>query len=260
MKKILILSLTLLVTLTTFAEGKKTKWWKKSKKQVELVTEPVSLLVNDVDSMSYALATNYATELVNNFKTLPFGAFNKDLFLVAFNAVMDGDTLLLLTQEQSQQVLQEYFTSAYQRLEQEQMKEGQKFLEDNAKNPAVQATESGLQYIILREGNGQKPEETDKVRVHYEGTLIDGTVFDSSYDRGEPTEFILNQVIPGWTEGVQLMSEGAKYKLFIPYDLAYGEQGAQGVIPPYATLIFTVELLAINPASITDQIKPLEIE
>lgn len=124
--------------------------------------------------------------------------------------------------------------------------EGEKFLAENAKRAEVKVTESGLQYEVLEATIGQKPSATDKVKVHYEGTLIDGTVFDSSYKRGEPISFGLNQVIAGWTEGLQLMSIGSKYKLYIPYQLGYGERGAGGSIPPYAALIFTVELLGIN--------------
>lgn len=248
-----------MVGMTSFAKEKKAKQSKKSKQQIEVVAESVSLIANDVDSMSYALASNIAMELKENLTTLPFGAINKDLFMVAFNAVMDGDSVLFTTEE-AQGILQRYFTSAQQKIEKEQQKEGRKFLEENAKNPAVQMTASGLQYIVLREGNGPKPLATDKVKVDYEGTFTDGTVFDSSYQRGEPIDFVLNQVIQGWTEGVQLMSVGSKYKFFIPYNLGYGEQGAGGVIPPYATLIFTVELLNINPASISDQIKELEIK
>ena len=123
---------------------------------------------------------------------------------------------------------------------------GEKFLADNAKRAEVKTTASGLQYEVLEATLGQKPKATDKVKVHYEGTLTDGTVFDSSYKRGEPITFGLNQVIKGWTEGLQLMSVGSKYRLYIPYQLAYGEQGAGGSIPPYAALIFTVELLGIE--------------
>ena len=124
--------------------------------------------------------------------------------------------------------------------------EGEKFLAENAKREGVKTTASGLQYEVLEATIGQKPKATDTVRVHYEGTLIDGTVFDSSYKRGESISFPLNGVIKGWTEGLQLMSVGSKYKLFIPYQLAYGEAGAGASIPPYAALIFTVELLGIE--------------
>lgn len=124
--------------------------------------------------------------------------------------------------------------------------EGETFLAENAKRKGVVTTPSGLQYEVLAKGKGDHPKATDKVKVHYEGTLIDGTVFDSSYKRGEPISFALNQVIAGWTEGVQLMSVGAKYKLYIPYQLGYGERGAGGQIPPYSALIFTIELLGIN--------------
>ena len=124
--------------------------------------------------------------------------------------------------------------------------EGEKFLAENAKREGVKVTASGLQYEVLEPSLGQKPKATDTVRVHYEGTLIDGTVFDSSYRRGESITFPLNGVIKGWTEGLQLMPVGSKYKLYIPYQLGYGERGAGQQIPPYATLIFTVELLEIK--------------
>ena len=122
---------------------------------------------------------------------------------------------------------------------------GEQFLADNAKKDGITVTESGLQYEVLTQGTGRKPKDTDSVKCHYEGRLIDGTVFDSSYRRGTPATFGLNQVIAGWTEGVQLMQEGAKYRFYIPYNLAYGANGAGDSIPPYSALIFDVELIAI---------------
>lgn len=124
-------------------------------------------------------------------------------------------------------------------------KEGEDFLAENAKKDGITVTKSGLQYEVLNEGNGKKPKATDTVRCHYEGRLLDGTVFDSSYKRNEPADFGLQQVIAGWTEGVQLMSEGAKYRFYIPYMLAYGEGGAGAMIPPFATLVFDVELIKV---------------
>lgn len=122
---------------------------------------------------------------------------------------------------------------------------GEDFLAENAKKDGVTVTKSGLQYEVLNEGSGKKPKATDTVRCHYEGRLLDGTVFDSSYKRNEPAEFGLQQVIAGWTEGVQLMAEGAKYRFYIPYMLAYGEGGAGAMIPPFSTLVFDVELVKV---------------
>ncbi|HAS22844.1 MAG TPA: peptidylprolyl isomerase, partial [Idiomarina loihiensis] len=125
--------------------------------------------------------------------------------------------------------------------------EGKAYLAENAKKEGVQTTDSGLQYEVLKEGDGVSPSETDMVEVHYEGTLVNGEVFDSSYERGEPTSFPLNRVIPGWTEGLQLMKEGAKYRFVIPSELAYGDRElGDGQIPPNSTLIFTVELLNVQ--------------
>lgn len=151
-----------------------------------------------------------------------------------------------ISYQEAQQVLNTFFQELEAKVAGAAKADGEKFLAENAKREGVKVTESGLQYEILEPSLGQKPKATDTVRVHYEGTLIDGTVFDSSYKRGESITFPLNGVIKGWTEGLQLMSIGSKYKFFIPYQLAYGERGAGASIPPYAALIFTVELLGIE--------------
>ncbi|MBR3408352.1 MAG: FKBP-type peptidyl-prolyl cis-trans isomerase [Paludibacteraceae bacterium] len=151
-----------------------------------------------------------------------------------------------ISYQEAQQVLGKYFEELEAKVAGAAKAAGEKFLAENAKREGVKTTASGLQYEVLEPSLGQKPKATDTVRVHYEGTLIDGTVFDSSYRRGESITFPLNGVIRGWTEGLQLMSIGSKYKFFIPYQLAYGERGAGASIPPYAALIFTVELLGIE--------------
>lgn len=178
---------------------------------------------------------------------------NLDTFEKGFRDGYEGKESAL-TQEQMQEVLM-----AYQKEQEEKMikemqskaaentTKGKEFLAQNGKKEGVKTTASGLQYKVLKEGTGKSPKATDVVEVNYEGKLIDGTVFDSSYERGEPIEFPLNQVIAGWTEGLQLMKEGGKYEFFIPSSLAYGEAGNAG-IEPNSTLIFTVELLKVNPA------------
>jgi FKBP-type peptidyl-prolyl cis-trans isomerase FkpA len=153
-----------------------------------------------------------------------------------------------LTMEEAVAVVQEAYISAMTRLAEENRAKNEQFLAENAQKTGIVTTASGLQYEILNAGKGRKPGGTDVVSVNYKGSLIDGTVFDSSYDRGNPVEFPLDQVIPGWSEGIQLMSVGSIYRLYIPSNLAYGEQGAQNVIPPHSALIFEVELLSIEGA------------
>ena len=160
--------------------------------------------------------------------------------------VNEGDTLF--TMQEMQVFLQQWSMEEQAKAAQEAENEGKVWLDANAVKEGVNETESGLQYRVIKEGEGAKPAATDKVKVHYTGKLTDGTVFDSSVENGQPAEFFLNQVIPGWTEGLQLMTVGSKYELYIPHNLGYGPRGSGAVIPPYATLVFEVELLEILAA------------
>ena len=191
-------------------------------------------------NLSYALGMIIGHNLKNmNIEGLEFSEFAQAVAdVVAGKETRLGDI-------EAQTLVQKYM----QEKEAEQSKalraEGEAFLAENAKKDEVVVLPSGLQYTVLTEGTGKKPSATDNVKCHYEGRLIDGTVFDSSYKRGEPAVFPLNGVIAGWTEGVQLMGEGAKFRFFIPYNLAYGERGAGQSIPPFAALIFDVELIEV---------------
>lgn len=194
-----------------------------------------------MDKISYALGLSMGQNLMGSgVKKLEYADLAQGI-----QDVLEKQQPKISYQE-AQTVLGQFFQELEQKIAGEQKAAGEKFLADNAKRAEVKTTASGLQYEVLEATLGQKPKATDTVKVHYEGSLIDGTVFDSSYKRGEPISFGLNQVIKGWTEGLQLMSIGSKYKLYIPYQLGYGEQGAGGSIPPYSTLIFTVELLGIE--------------
>ncbi len=188
---------------------------------------------------SYALGINIAANLkeagIDNIDTERFAQAVKD-------ALSNGKTEM--TQDMAQNKIQEYFAKLQAERGKKNIEEGKKFLEDNAKREGVVTLPSGLQYEILTAADGKKPSASDSVKCHYHGTLIDGTVFDSSVRRNQPATFGVTQVIQGWVEALQLMPVGSKWRLFIPYNLAYGERGA-GSIPPYATLIFDVELLDI---------------
>lgn len=148
--------------------------------------------------------------------------------------------------EEAQKLINDYLQELQDKAEKAARAEGEQFLSENGKKENVKTTASGLQYVVEKEGTGAQPTAEDEVTVHYTGKLLNGQVFDSSVNRGEPATFPLNRVIPGWTEGVQLMKEGAKYTFFIPSDLAYGPQGVPGAIPPHSTLIFDVELIKVN--------------
>ncbi|PIF02319.1 MAG: peptidylprolyl isomerase [Paludibacter sp.] len=205
---------------------------------------PVNPLTGAVDSMSYSLGVDMGSKMARNLKTIPGGIYNKELLIKAFSEALRGDSTLL-SPKFANKYLDKYFVEAQKRENERRMKEGETFLAQNKTLEGVFETKSGLQYQILKKTEGEKPKATDKVKVHYTGTLIDGTVFDSSVERGTPAEFNLNGVIKGWTEGLQLMPVGSKFKFFIPSKLAYGERGAGKVIKPNSTLIFEVELLDI---------------
>ena len=193
-----------------------------------------------MDKVSYALGLGIGQQLAQMNAT----DLNIDDFAQAITDVFNGDAKL--SDAEAQAAVQDFFSRKAEEQAKAAKAEGENFLAENAKKEGVKTLPSGLQYKVLREGDGRKPSATDKVECHYEGTLINGEVFDSSYRRGETATFGLNQVIKGWTEGLQLMQEGAKYRFFIPYNLAYGEHGAGQSIPPYAALIFDVELIKVK--------------
>lgn len=200
-----------------------------------------------MDKVSYALGLNIGKQL----ESMGANDLNIDDFAQAIKDVLAGNEQM--TVAESQKAVNQFFqeAEAKQRAKAAEMgkaakAEGEKYLADNAKKDGVITTKSGLQYMVLQEGTGKSPKATDSVKCHYEGFLIDGTVFDSSIQRGEPATFPLGGVIAGWTEGLQLMKEGGKTRFFIPYNLAYGESGAAGSIPPYAALIFDVELIEVK--------------
>ncbi len=201
-----------------------------------------------MDKLSYALGHNIGHQLIGmGLKD----SLNIDDYAAAIADVLQGRQPQM-SHEEVNRVLEHYFTELEERQQAEAAErgkaarsEGEAFLNRNKLRPEVTTTASGLQYEVVKQGSGRQPKASDTVRCHYEGTLIDGTVFDSSYRRNQPAEFGLRQVIAGWTEGVQLMKEGSIFKFYIPYNLAYGERGAGADIPPYAALIFTVELIKV---------------
>lgn len=194
-----------------------------------------------MDKLSYALGLNIGQQLKQMGLS---GVLNVEDFAVSINDCLEGNAPKMSITE-AQQAINSYFAEKAENDGKAAREEGEKFLAENAKKAGVTVTASGLQYEVLTEGTGKQPTADDTVECHYEGTLINGKVFDSSYRRGETATFGLRQVIKGWTEGVALMKEGAKYRFYIPYDLAYGANGAGADIPPYAALIFDVELVKV---------------
>lgn len=202
-------------------------------------------LETTVDSVSYAIGILVGANNNQQLKNVPEGdKMNLDAISEAFSSITAGAELKI-SEEEANTLVQNFFNEASKREAQENLEAGNKFLEENKAREGVKTTESGLQYEIITEGTGPIPTANDRVRVNYHGTLIDGTVFDSSVDRGEPVVFGVNQVIPGWTEALEMMPVGSKWKIYLPADLAYGERGAGGDIGPNETLIFEVELLEI---------------
>ena len=201
--------------------------------------KPSVVLKNALDTLSYAIGVLDGSF----FKTQGLSAVNSSVLGQGFSDVMNGKTIL--TPEQADMFVRAELQKSAKKKVQPTIDQCNQFLAENAKKPGVKKTESGLQYEVIKMGTGEKPKDTSVVKVHYEGFLLNGKKFDSSKDRGEPATFPLNRVIRGWTEGLQLMPVGSVFKFYIPYDLAYGEQGSGEVIPGGATLIFDVELLDI---------------
>ena len=204
-------------------------------------TTSAQKLTNEIDSVSYSLGVNIGENLKTQFPDI-----NLKNFELAIKNVLDNQKEPKISGADAQKVIQNYFQKQQAKASESVIEEGKKFLTENSKKDGVITLESGLQYEIIKSGEGAKPTINDQVTTHYHGTLLDGTVFDSSVERGQPATFPVSGVIKGWTEALQLMTVGSKWKLFVPYDLAYGERGAGPKIGPYTTLIFEVELISIN--------------
>ncbi len=233
MKKIIVFAFAaLMVLFSSNAQSQTDKSKKKNKGKQEKMS--------NTDSLSYALGISIG----NNLKQAGVKELNTAKLAEAMQIALSGGEASM-DENQCNAIIQQELSKFAEAKAGEAQKEGLAFLEKNKSNAGVQVTESGLQYKHVLEGSGAQPSATDEVTVHYEGRLIDGTIFDSSIKRGEPATFGLNQVIPGWTEGLQLMKEGGKITLYIPQNLAYGAQD-MGTIPAYSTLIFEVELLKVN--------------
>lgn len=228
-KKILLL--LAFVPVISIAQQKKTATASKDGSQGQI-------LKTKTDSASYAFGLKIASDLKSSgVETLNYALWSK-----AMEQVFKGEKTTL-SEEQAQDIITSFMNGETEKKSSVLIAEGDKFLADNKSKPGVITTKSGLQYTILKPGTGPKPTADSEVTVHYKGTLLNGTQFDSSYDRGEPITFELSRVIPGWIEGLQLMQEGSKYRFFIPWSLAYGPKGAGRDIPPYSVLIFDIELL-----------------
>lgn len=237
MKKV---TLACCITLAAFTANAQSKGKKPVAKKTITKAVPTAALKSALDSASYSFGMAMGSGLKSNGLT----ALNYDLLVKGLKDAFGGEKFLI-SREDSQQAINKLMVEKSKSKFAANRIEGEKFLENNKKISGVKTTASGLQYMVIKPGNGRKPAVSDSVSVIYKGSLLSGKQFDSNEGR-EPLTLTLNHVIPGWTEGLQLMSEGAKYRFFIPYQLAYGEQGAGQEIPPYSTLIFEVELVKIK--------------
>jgi FKBP-type peptidyl-prolyl cis-trans isomerase FklB len=235
------------ISCLTFGSFAQSKPKTKPKLTVSVTKVPVKPFNSSIDSVSYAVGVLVAQNFKSQNVTL-----NPDMVAKGFASVTSGGTLLINEQE-CQSVMNNFMMKNQQAQMAEQAKQhepnriaGEKFFAENKTKDSVITTASGLQYKVIKMGDGPKPKASDKVKTHYHGTLIDGTVFDSSVQRGEPVSFPVSGVIPGWVEALQLMPVGSKFKLFIPQELAYGIRGGGQTIKPYSALVFEVELLAIE--------------
>jgi FKBP-type peptidyl-prolyl cis-trans isomerase FklB len=250
MKNLALTSILIVVNSIAFGQSKKELQSQVNqlkvesqnlKKEMESLKNPVLQLTDKHTKASYGLGVLVAS----NIKAQGGDSLSLDVIVAAIKDVFNNKTLLMQQQECSS-IVQQYMQEASKLKSMKAREEGQRFLLENKTKPGVTTTASGLQYQVLTVGNGKKPTTNDQVTVHYTGKLLDGTEFDSSVSRGSPSTFGVTQVIAGWTEALQLMREGDKWVLFIPENLAYGDRGAGSQIPPYATLVFEIELIKIN--------------
>ncbi|WAC11960.1 FKBP-type peptidyl-prolyl cis-trans isomerase [Dyadobacter pollutisoli] len=240
-----VLVLGVLVTAQSTAQtikktAKPTATVKKTTAAPVKAAPTATVLKNQMDSLSAAIGVSFS----NSLSSQGISNINTEILTKTINASLKGDKTTF-SAEEANKFIGDYFQKAMEEKGAVVRVEGEKFLEENKKRTGVTTTASGLQYEVIKASDGPKPAATDKVKTHYHGTLTNGTVFDSSVDRGEPVEFPVNGVIKGWTEALQLMPVGSKWKLFIPYSLAYGERAAGPQIPAYSALVFEVELLEI---------------
>lgn len=240
----LSLCIFLLTTTALFGQSKKKlrAEIERLNTEIEELNKPKEVnLDNEHAKASYALGVMMA----GSIKGQELDSLDQETLIVAFQDVLNDKELKLQPQE-AEMIVQQYMQKNMEARQEKLKEQSANFLKENKTKEGVKETASGLQYKVINEGSGKSPGAKDKVTVHYTGMLTDGTIFDSSVERGEPATFGVSQVIPGWTEALQLMQEGDKWTLYIPYDLAYGERGAGRDIPPYSTLIFDVELLKVK--------------